>query len=486
MNLGAMGMRDFRHAKYTAILSDMHLCEEEPIHPKYPLWKKYKTRQFFFDDVFADFLEHIQVLAEDEKIELVLNGDIFDFDSLMELPPEPLYKISWLEKHRGLRAKGERSLFKMEIIFRDHPVFFNALSQFIKKGHRLIFVMGNHDLELHFEQVQKKILKQLDLTESEELQVRFCEWFYLSNGDTLIEHGNQYDPYCLCEDPIHPFYMSHNELALKLPFGNVACRYIMNGLAFFNPHVEANYILTMKDYVRIFLRYMVRAQPMLMWTWFWGALLTFAHSFQDRLRAPLRNPFVLEDKVAFIASKSNATPRQVRELKELFPAPASSQPWLLFQELWLDRSFLILICLLAIVQIMVVIKATTQVSVFWALIPIFAFVPFFLFYASSVVSYVSSYKEPDERILSMESAITGVDRIIYGHTHHARHEQIGLVEHLNSGCWSPGFLDIECTKPVDQKTFVWLQPDGPKRRAELRVFADQKSNIYLKRSRAST
>ncbi len=476
-------MRDFLQASYTAILSDLHLCEAEPVHSRFPLWKKYKTRQFFFDDVFAQFLEHLQVESGGESIELILNGDIFDFDSLMQMPGDPLYKISWLERLRGLGAQAEKSLFKIEAISRDHPTFFAALSEFIKKGNRVIFIIGNHDLELHFEAVQKSIVKSLQLTETEELAVRFCEWFYISNQDTLIEHGNQHDPYCLCEDPLHPFFLNHNELSLKLPFGNLACRYILNGLAFFNPHVDSNYIMNLKDYFNIFLRYMARAQPLLIWTWFWGAIVTFLHAFADRLRSPITNAFHLEDRVENIARKANATPRLVRELKELFPAPASSQPWLLFQELWLDRSFIILLGLLAIIQIMVVIKALTNISIFWALIPILLLVPFFLFYASSVVSYVSSFKEPNERTLATESAITGVERIVYGHTHHARHEQIGFVEHLNSGCWSPAFLDIECTKPIDQKTFVWISPNELRRKAELRVFHEGKSMLYSKKAR---
>jgi hypothetical protein len=33
-------------------------------------------------------------------------------------------------------------------------------------------------------------------------RVRFVHWFYISNNDTLIEHGHQQDPYCLCENPL--------------------------------------------------------------------------------------------------------------------------------------------------------------------------------------------------------------------------------------------------------------------------------------------
>lgn len=80
---------NFETAGFTAIVSDLHLCEEEPVHPKFPLWKKYKTRQFFFDDDFNNFLRSIVHKAQGESVELVLNGDIFDFDSCTSLPKNP-------------------------------------------------------------------------------------------------------------------------------------------------------------------------------------------------------------------------------------------------------------------------------------------------------------------------------------------------------------------------------------------------------------
>lgn len=68
---------DFSESKFTAVVSDLHLCDEEPLNSKFPLWKKYKTRQFFFDEVFRDFLQSIVHRAGGERVELVLMVDIF-------------------------------------------------------------------------------------------------------------------------------------------------------------------------------------------------------------------------------------------------------------------------------------------------------------------------------------------------------------------------------------------------------------------------
>lgn len=469
---------DFRSAQFTAVISDLHLSEAEPVNLRFPLWKKFKTRQFFFDDIFENFLKHIEEKAQGAPIELILNGDIFDFDSVMALPEQPTFHVNWLERHRGLFPRQERSRFKIEKILKDHADFMQALREFILRGHRVVFVIGNHDLELHFPEVQDEVLQALKLPDKMTEQVRFVEWFYISNQDTLVEHGNQYDPYCLCEDPINPFARGYNYIYLKLPFGNLACRYISNGMGFFNPHVDTNYIMTLSEYIKFFFKYIWKAQPGLVFTWLWGSLATLVHASFDRLSAPIRNPLRIEDRVSLIAKKANAEDRMVRELKELFADPAASDPMLLARELWLDRAFIVLIAFFLIFQLMVFVRSVYEASFFWAFIPLFALLPFFLFYSKSISSLVSSYKEPDDRVLAMASAITKVKRIIYGHTHITRHEIIGSVEHLNSGCWSPAFLDVECTKPLDQKTFIWIYPgENNSRQAELMRFLDGKSEV---------
>src|SRR5690606_10404482 len=154
---------DFSKAKFTAIVSDLHLCEEQPIHPKYPLWKKYKTRAFFFDHEFATFLNRLHEKSSGETVELILNGDIFDFDSVTALPPEPTFYISWLERRRGLHAQEEKSTFKIGVILEAHKEWVRAVREFVLKGHRVIFTIGNHDLELHFSRVQNAILDAMDL-----------------------------------------------------------------------------------------------------------------------------------------------------------------------------------------------------------------------------------------------------------------------------------------------------------------------------------
>ena len=453
------------------------------MNEKYPLWKKYKTRQFFFDDVFEEFLEHLHKKSGGEAVELVLNGDIFDFDSVTSKPEQPTYRISWAEKLTGLKPQEEKSAYKIKRILAHHEQWVRALREFLKKGHRVVFVIGNHDLELHWPLVQKEILAALELEDGTREQVRFVEWFYISNEDTLIEHGNQYDPYCLAEDPINPYILRFNRLEIKVPFGNLATRYLINRMGFFNPHADANFIMSAMEYVKFFFKYMLRAQPHLMFTWLFWSTVILVQSFFDRLLPSVKNPLTIEDRIERIAEKANATPRVVRELRELFVQPASSHPIVIARELWLDRAFAVLLVILLLIQIFLFINNVYEVSFFWTLVPFFLFLPFFIFYSKSINSQVHESKEPREKILVVSGMITGTHRVIYGHTHLVRHELIGPIEHLNSGTWSPAFLDVECNSKMDNKTYVWLAPrkSGGRKATLFRFERGEDILVYKKR-----
>lgn len=447
-----------KSSKTTLILSDLHLCEAEPIDPKRPYWKKYKTREFFFDDEFAAFLDDAEERFKDRSLELVLNGDIFDFDSVTSLPENPSFRVTWLERKRGLFPEEDKSEFKIKKIIEDHPKFMNALSNFIKKGHEVVLIIGNHDVELHFYKVQKAIKEALNLSDKDLDKFRVCELFYISESDTLIEHGNQYDPFCIVETPIRPFIIKNERRQVRIPFGNLATRYLINGMGYFNPHSEGNFIMSAHEYVMFFLKYMVRTQPLIMITWLWSSVVILYNSISDKLTPPINDPLTYETKIEEIAYKANAKPRMVREMLQLAVSPATSSPMLIAKELWLDRVFLFLVGFLILVQLFFIINNLYNLSFYWVLFIYFLFLPFFIFYSRTITSDVQKFKEPREKVLTLSSLITGVKRVVYGHTHQPLHEIIGPVEHLNSGTWSPNFKDVECKIQNTKRNYIVIQP----------------------------
>ncbi len=463
---------DFKRATHTFSVSDLHLTEAEPFHPKRPLWKLYKTRKFFVDATFNAFLAHIEALAgSGASIELILNGDVFDFDAVMRQPDDPKqFKLHWLEKRRGLNAEEPKSKYKMEVILQDHQGWVASLREFILRGHRVVFIIGNHDIELHWPGVQQVIRQHLHLPDSHKEHVRFCEWFYVSNGDTLFEHGNQYDSYSICTNPVHPLIKKGRRVVVRMPFGDIANKMLLNGMGLFNPHVTSQFIMPFKEYLRFFFKYLIRHEPLIILSWFWSSGAVLFHSLIEGFLPAVKDPLTVERRITEIAQKANTTPRTVRALKEIHVHPAIFNPIKIMQELWLDRAFLFALILLGSFYLLSMVKLIFNISALWVLLPILGTMPFFIIYAQKISSNMDEeIVQAPQRSVAISSRLAKVKRVVHGHTHYEAHRFMEGVELLNSGTWSPAFEDYECTKPHGRKPFVWIRPASSTEAAEGRT-----------------
>lgn len=467
-------------ARHTAVMSDLHLSDFEPADPRRPGWRRFKSEAVSADDRLRALLRHLSMLADGRPVELVLAGDIFDFDTIVALPEAPPFAVSWLERRRGLAPEEERSTWKMERILAHHPALVEDLRSFCAAGNTIVFIVGNHDLELHWPSVQARIRAALAPPTPDALV--FCEFFRLSGGDTLVMHGNQLDAYCVCHDPLHPFIEIDGRRRVRSPFGNLAGKLMLNGMGLFNPHVEASFIRPLGEYVTFFVRHLARTQPLVGWTWFWTACVTLWVSVREGLQPAWRDPATLEARVRDAARRANASPRVLRALRDVHVHPAVYSPLRVARELWLDRAGLLLALLLLGYQLVTAAHWAAGASLLWVA-PVFAaLLPFYLAYARSCRSEVGD----TERLLldNVETLarIARVRRVVMGHTHRAGLWRIGDVTFFNAGHWSPAFDDVECERPVGLNGFVWIRPDGVGRVAELRVPTPDGSTILSQES----
>lgn len=458
---------------HTVVMSDIHLADAEPLDPKRPMWKAFKRAEHFVDDDVARLLAWAadQAEAAGEVCEVVFNGDVFDFDPITKMPDPPPSKLAWLARLRGLGTEEWMSGFKMDLIVADHPLFFGAVGDFVRRGHHAIFVIGNHDLELCWPSVQAKVRDALGISEVEQTRVRFCEWFYLSDGDTFVTHGHQSDPYCVINDPIHPLIDVRGRPTVRLPFGDVANRYMLNGMGYFNPHATANYIMTLPEYVRFFVRYMLRDQPLLIWTWFWSAGVTLLVTLAHFLRPALRDPLTVEEKVANIAERANATPAMVRQLSVAHIASACTNPLMIVRELWLDRGVLFLAMVWAAWTIIMSLNLVWSIHPAWVLLPFAMLFPLFLSYSFRVKP--ETFAEPllSERRAQWIHRITGARYAVMGHTHIPELADVGPLRFCNAGFWSPAFAEPDCKRRIGTQSFAWLRPGAGGRSLELLEWA---------------
>jgi UDP-2,3-diacylglucosamine pyrophosphatase LpxH len=461
---------DFSRAVHTLILSDIHLSEAEPPHPFNPLWKRFKSREHFIDPLFRHFIESEELRIRSQwkgegdcpSIELVLNGDIFDFDSVMKLPSreeEPELHFNWLERIRGMNSEEKKSRWKLRYILDDHAEFIQALRNFLERGNRLVFVLGNHDIEFHWPSVREDFLDRIGGGDAVRARVRFCDWFFLSNGDTLIEHGNQYDSYTLCQNPINPLIRSAFRPEVRIPFGNQAGKIILNGIGLMNPHANSSFIKSsFFEYVVFYFRYVLRTQPMILWTFIWSAMVTLATSVIEGLLPAMRDPITTQARLDDIAKRSNATVGMVLSLNDLHVHPAIYNPFKILRELWLDRVLLLLGVLIFSFEFFVHGRWLVDASAWWLLVPFALLMPFFIFYARSVESELHASERKALELLPVAARITGMNRVVHGHSHLERHEYIEGVEHLNTGTWSYAYHDVECTQPYGRKCYAWIRP----------------------------
>ena len=268
--------------RHTIVLSDVHLSQAHPHDDDDPYWMRYRRRDYHPDADFEDLVGKLLEACAGEPIEVVFNGDVIDFDA-------PLVKD-------GKSTFDEFSLDdagcadQLRRIVADHPRFFGAAARLLAEGHRMIFVSGNHDLELYWPGVRAALREELrgmaaalapscDLSDLEE-RVRFRAWFHVTEDKIYLEHGSQYDHLNGVPDPMLPVIPDGSWLhpvAGKLAFKRAGAR-----MGYFNPYYEETLYMGASGYVRHFIVDYMFSDRHIARTWLFGALATARDVFRHR------------------------------------------------------------------------------------------------------------------------------------------------------------------------------------------------------------
>lgn len=233
------------------VVSDLHLgCGRDPVT------RRYRRREnFFADDAFRRFLEYF---AQDDAGPglLVLNGDIIDFVRVICVPrtnedfdewsriladlgckkkPDELRLFTGFEKRQfGLGTREFESAWRIYQVVTGHPDFFNALSGWLKRGGRIVFVMGNHDIEIRWPLVQSIIVRAI-----------VSDWADLGDRVTFVpqsamienlyfEHGHLFESATTV--PVAETMTNGGEL--RLPLASLVNRYLINKLEGMEPFLD--------------------------------------------------------------------------------------------------------------------------------------------------------------------------------------------------------------------------------------------------------
>ena len=246
------------------VVSDLHLGRGlDPATKRY-----HRLEAFFYDDDFRAFCRWLIGDAESRAAHfaLVLNGDAFD---LLRIEPEVGPGSSGVERRFGPLPTPPVAARMLADVLAGHPLFVEALADVLGAGHEVVFVSGNHDLELQWAPVQVEVRRALGDALGRRgaggalERLRFEPWFLYEPGRIWIEHGCQYDPENAFRFPLRSKLagsaMAGQVAERDLPLGNFFQRYLYNAfgsITFIVPSSRANYR---------YFRYLLANQPRLLW-----------------------------------------------------------------------------------------------------------------------------------------------------------------------------------------------------------------------------
>lgn len=151
---------------------------------------------------------------------LVIAGDLIDFIGMV-IPSDrvPLETApSEEERAHGLGNARDHAVAKMRAVAERHREVFDALGAFVADGHAMTIIHGNHDLELHWEDVRQELTQTVWLAGLAHAskrgralardafleRIEYSPWFFYRDGVAYIEHGHQYDAYCATDHLLAP------------------------------------------------------------------------------------------------------------------------------------------------------------------------------------------------------------------------------------------------------------------------------------------
>lgn len=271
------------------VVSDLHLATGQGRDGRYD-----GSENFFFDASFHRFLKQAQESLESRKAILIINGDFVDFLRVTYVPGAERGLSKWQKflrrtklrrrtnrirsltgEHRrtldkefeewqrvlerigiqrsveslinsvsdreeiyGLETDDYKSVLKLAAVLDGHSEFFDALTEWLGSGHRIIIVKGNHDLEWYWlavrnylrihlaERLADRSVPPLEMVLKETVlpNLTFIDQSMIVDGDFFVEHGHRYDPLTrvIGADTVN------DGRELNIPFGSFINRYLLN------------------------------------------------------------------------------------------------------------------------------------------------------------------------------------------------------------------------------------------------------------------
>lgn len=426
------------------IVSDLHLADEEDHEDG---WKRHKHSRFFYDRELAELFGRFCEDHPRAQLTLILAGDILDFDLVSAVPEAPPWPVSRRERKCGLDATAAKSAYKCELMLASHPDFMDALARFADGPHQreLVYILGNHDRELHFPEVQAVFRAHLARAAARvgadparvDAALTFEPWFFHVPGVLYVEHGQQYDRWSSFDDVLDPVEPGKGEEVIALPMGDLSNRFLLTRMGSFNPH-QGDFILGLFEYVAHWWRHYATRRRKLVMTWMLGSLAVLFATLGQARRCRRRGHEGQQRALKDTADAKGIPLSTLEAIDAMRRRPVTTRPWKIIRELWLDR-----LALAGLMTAATVALALVPIPLWVKLmVPLTCFPLLFLLYEA--VQNETIFDEHDNRVSRAReiSQLLEVPVVAMGHTHDPSVTPLARgVQLVDTGTWAPQWED---------------------------------------------
>ena len=394
-------------------------------------------RSVDIDRDLAAFLAHYREAPPPSgRWRLVIAGDFVDFvgmsvdvreGDVLETEPTPR------ERAFGLGGAEDHARLKLRRAALRHRDVFVELGKFVAKGHGIASIMGNHDLELHWDSVKddfRKVLHELGGSSEDratfDARIDFHPWFFYREGFVYVEHGHQYDPFCSSPYLLAP--LSPRDPKRVLPsLSDHLLRYIVRrtpGMKEYGHETRGlwSYIswglaLGMRGAIGLYNR-------------FWAVVFELrdtARAYQGEGGARLRKEH--EKRLTALAEQVHIPEERLRRAIALHPEPMSVTVRGVLASVMLDR--------LAVFTVMI----PTLVVLAIARVPWQVFVGLAAVWVLSHIWFSRGRPSVDPGELMAQRAedlakLFPASFVVMGHTHVPHTKPLGNATYVNLGSWA--------------------------------------------------
>jgi len=402
------------------VVSDLHLGENLASGSLAALRQIARVSQAF-TRFLAYYADH---RPEGRPWRLIIAGDMIDF-----VRARVVAEADVSEGDGAARAAKA-----LDRVIAAHDTPFRDLTAFVERGHEVVILKGNHDAELHWDEVQVQLVERLAGFATHDpdgvrARVTVSRWFWTDGDLVYVEHGNQYDRFCSFDHVLEPTLTGAREL--EEPIAHSAFHAFAQ-LILGTMDIHAIDRWTIPDFAKWLAGLGPKVIAKLAYTYF--ATLSWMVATRRRLgEAAVRARATHRTRFAELARRSRLSEDVLDKLDALRERPAGLRLLDGIRMLYMDRVFVAVGALLALAALLLVpFDLTAKLGSIGGLFTLTAV-------ALAVLAYYRDVSTSPKlkRVAGRIKALVKVRYVVLGHSHVPAVEPLDNGgTYFNTGSWS--------------------------------------------------